>query len=163
MKKEITFETKDIVLLIGAIVGSILICGAFFHLGIEYGYRHASVVEMHNCVDEPRHSKTIEPSRVITTTTADRRSKGFVDNEVMVSFQDKATEEQIKKAISSVKGLKSYTDDYGIYVLELNFSFNTIYELNQFCKEFVANNKNVVKYCEANHIITIPDCSKGPC
>ena len=162
MKKEITFETKDIVLLIGSIIGSILICGAFFHLGIEYGYRHASVIEMHYCEEKPpKHETSTEPTSYIRTNPT-KKSVNYVENEVIMTFTDNAKEEEIKKVLDHIKDLKNVNESYDIYVLEFNHNFESISKLKSFCDEITTNNK-IVKHCEPNYIYTIPDCSKGPC
>ena len=47
------------------------------------------------------------------------------------------------------------------YVVTLNHDFNSRNELNNYCKK-IEQHKEVL-YCEANNIILLDDCSKGPC
>lgn len=86
----------------------------------------------------------------------------FVKNEVMISFKDNASTSEIERYLKGLSDVKSY-DDLGIniYVLTLNFDFESRSELNKYCSTLTKS--NLVEYCEPNNIIKLDDCSKGPC
>ena len=88
----------------------------------------------------------------------------FVDNQVMISVYKGTTYSEIEEFFNKQTDIinKKPLGSNG-YLLTLNHSFGNRRELTTYCSEIVANNKGVIEYCEANNIIKLDDCSKGPC
>ena len=86
----------------------------------------------------------------------------FVNNQVLIMFNDKASKEEVEKSLKSIPNVVE-TDslfDYS-YSLTLDITFNNLEELHNYCKEIQKD--KLITVCEPNHIIKIDDCSKGPC
>jgi len=88
--------------------------------------------------------------------------RDFVDNEVIITFEDNVTLEEKENFFDSLSNLSYSKELYdNTYVLELNRHFETRSEVIIYCDNL---NKNIfIKYCEPNNIIKLDDCSKGPC
>lgn len=102
-------------------------------------------------IDEPiREPKPIE------------RDKNFVDNQVLIMFEDNVTEEEKNNFFNSLPDLLNYNHIGGTsYAVTLNRTFETRNELGNYCRSLT---KNIfIKVCEANNIIRLDDCDKGPC
>lgn len=91
-----------------------------------------------------------------------KEDRDFVDNEIIVSFKEDVTEEEKRDFINGITIINDYNViGSNIYVLTLNRTFQTRSELNEYCS-FIESNV-FVEHCEANNIIKLDDCSKGPC
>ncbi len=88
--------------------------------------------------------------------------RDFVNNEVIITFYDDATNEEKEDFFDSISDLSYSRNLYdNTYVLELNRSFETRSEVIIYCDQL--NKNKSIKYCEPNNIIKLDDCSKGPC
>ncbi len=148
MKK---LTTTDIVIVVLVAFFIISLSGAFFHLGIKYGRNN-----------EPMHKEKTTTKRAKVTTSKRNIQNGFVNNQVIITFYDKIDKQQRQLVMDSLPNLDYYSDTYDIYVANLLKNFKNISELNKYCNE-LKEYYSEIKYCDANHIITIPDCNNGPC
>ncbi len=91
-----------------------------------------------------------------------KEDKDFVSNQVLLSFKDNSVDSEIESFFKKIDDVKEY-EYLGLntYVVTLNHDFNSRNELNNYCKK-IEQHKEVL-YCEANNIILLDDCSKGPC
>ena len=88
--------------------------------------------------------------------------KDYVDNEIIVTINKKLSESELKSFFNSLAGLKEYSNLMdNTYDLTFDITFYSRNELNNYCK--VLKENAYVEVCEANNIIKLDDCSKGPC
>ncbi len=86
----------------------------------------------------------------------------FVKNEVLIGIKDKVNKNEIENYLKTFPEIENYeTLGYGSYVITVNYEFENRKELGEFCNKLLKNKS--IKYCEANNIIKLDDCSKGPC
>ena len=86
----------------------------------------------------------------------------FVKNEVLIGIKDNITKKEIEDYLKTISEIENYeTLGYGSYVITVNYEFENRKELGEFCNKLLKNKS--IKYCEANNIIKLDDCSKGPC
>ena len=105
-------------------------------------------------INDNMTNETLEP--------INKMNGDFVQNQIMISFDKKYSEEEIKNTISSIRELKQSKILFDkSYILTLNKEFKSRTELYNYCKELV--NNTIITNCEANNIIRLDDCSKGPC
>ena len=109
---------------------------------------------------ENRTNETDLPEEEYDHELSDRL--GFVSNNVIVSFDDSLSQQEIISFIASrpeiIKADQMFENSYK---LTLEKDFKSSKELNDYCRELERNEK--LKYCEKNQIIKIDDCTKGPC
>lgn len=88
----------------------------------------------------------------------------FVDNQVMISIKKSATESEIEEFFNKhTEIINKKSLGVNGYLITIDHSFNNRNELLNYCNNLASKNKNVIEYCEANNIIKLDDCSKGPC
>ena len=86
----------------------------------------------------------------------------FVKNEVLIGIKDNVTKKEIEDYLKTISEIENYeTLGYGSYVITINYEFENREELGEFCNKLLKNKS--IEYCEANNIIKLDDCSKGPC
>ena len=113
-------------------------------------------------VDNKYNGTTTNQTKVKDISDPITLDGDYVKNQVIISFDKSVSEADIKSTINSIKELnKSESLFDNTYVLTINVEFDSRNDLNNFCKNLVSNTK--VSNCEANNIIRLDDCTKGPC
>lgn len=86
----------------------------------------------------------------------------FVKNEVLIGIKENVNKKEIEDYFKTISEIDNYeTLGYGSYVITVNYEFENRKELGEFCNKLLKNKS--IEYCEANNIIKLDDCSKGPC
>ena len=105
---------------------------------------------------------TSEEPVIIPRPIPKRVDDSYVKNEILVGFKDNYSYEEIENYIDSLEDVNGYDKlSDKSYVIMFNHEFDTRQILNSYCNDLEKN--SIVDYCEANNIIKLDDCSKGPC
>lgn len=103
--------------------------------------------------------KVSEESNIAPVSYTDN---DFVKNEVLIGLSEEYTSSILERFLSNESDIKDFeTLDNKTYVVTLNYDFKSREELNNYC-DYLTKNK-FIQYCEANNIIKLDDCTKGPC
>ena len=86
----------------------------------------------------------------------------FMPNEVIIGLKDNTYDLDIDNYLYSLPAVIHYESliDDNTYVLTIDHNFNSRRDLNNYCNSI---KDKYIEYCEANNIIKLDDCSKGPC